>query len=69
MARPALRTCSSRARSLATTPFGSVTSVRDPANPKQMLPAYDKGDNLHPNDAGYKAMAESIDLKIITGQP
>jgi lysophospholipase L1-like esterase len=34
-----------------------------------MLPAYDKGDNLHPNDAGYKAMAESIDLKIITGQP
>ena len=43
--------------------------VRDPANPEQMVPAYDKGDNLHPNDAGYKAMAESIDLKLITGQP
>ena len=22
--------------------------VRDPANPKQMLPACEKGDNLHP---------------------
>ena len=43
--------------------------VRDPANPKQMLPAYDKGDNLHPNDAGYKAMAESIDLKLLTTKP
>jgi lysophospholipase L1-like esterase len=43
--------------------------VRDPANPKQMVPAYDKGDNLHPNDAGYKAMAESIDLNLLTAQP
>jgi hypothetical protein len=40
--------------------------VRDTANPKQMLPAYEKGDNLHPNDAGYKTMAESIDLKLFT---
>lgn len=39
--------------------------VRDPANPKQIQKAYDKGDNLHPNDAGYKAMAESIDLKLL----
>jgi predicted nucleic acid-binding protein len=43
--------------------------VRDPANLKQMLPVYDKGDNLHPNDASYKAMAESIDLKLLTAQP
>ena len=43
--------------------------VRDPASPKQMLPAYDKGDNLHPNDAGYKAMAESIDLNLLTTKP
>jgi lysophospholipase L1-like esterase len=43
--------------------------ARDPANPKQMVPAYDKGDNLHPNDAGYKAMAESIDLNLLTTKP
>ena len=39
--------------------------VRDSADPTRMLPAYDKGDNLHPNDAGYKAMAESIDLGLL----
>jgi hypothetical protein len=39
--------------------------VRDP----RMVPSYEKGDNLHPSDAGCKAMAESIDLKILTAQP
>jgi lysophospholipase L1-like esterase len=43
--------------------------VRDPDQPKQMRSNYDKGDNLHPNDAGYKAMAESIDLKMLAPQP
>jgi lysophospholipase L1-like esterase len=38
--------------------------VRDPAHPTQMLPAYDSGDHLHPNDTGYAAMANSIDLKL-----
>jgi hypothetical protein len=38
--------------------------VRDPADPSRMLPAYDVGDHLHPNDAGYRAMAESIDLRL-----
>ena len=42
--------------------------VRDPVNPTRMLPAYDKGDSLHLNDAGYKAMAESIDLGLLTGE-
>ena len=42
--------------------------VQDPANPNKILPAFDKGDNLHPNDAGYKAMAESIDLKMLAPQ-
>lgn len=42
--------------------------VQDPANPSKILPAYDKGDNLHPNDAGYKAMAESIDLNMLAPQ-
>jgi lysophospholipase L1-like esterase len=39
-------------------------AARDPANPTQFLPAYDSGDHLHPNDAGMKAMAGSIDLKL-----
>jgi lysophospholipase L1-like esterase len=39
--------------------------VRDPGRPSFMKPAYDSGDHLHPNDAGYQAMAESIDLKLL----
>lgn len=38
--------------------------VRDPANPLQLLPAFNSGDNLHPNDAGYRAMANAIDLHL-----
>lgn len=40
-------------------------AVRDPAHSDRMLPAYDGGDHLHPSDAGYKAMAESIDLNLL----
>jgi len=36
-------------------------ATRDPAAPLQMLAAYDSGDHLHPNDAGYQAMANAID--------
>ena len=36
--------------------------VRDPSNPTQLLPAYDSGDHVHPNDAGYQAIANSINL-------
>ena len=39
-------------------------ATRDPANPTRLLPAYDSGDHLHPNDAGYKAMADAIDLAL-----
>jgi lysophospholipase L1-like esterase len=39
-------------------------AVRDPANPAQLLPAY-VGDPLHPNDAGYQAMADALDLDAI----
>ena len=38
--------------------------VRDPAHPDRFLPAFDSGDHLHPSDAGYKAMANSIDLSL-----
>ena len=39
-------------------------AVRDPKTPNRLLPAYDSGDHLNLNDAGYKAMADSIDLKL-----
>jgi lysophospholipase L1-like esterase len=42
-------------------------AIRDPKNPLYMLPQYDSGDHLHPGDAGYQAMANAIDLKILKG--
>ena len=39
-------------------------AIRDPANPTRMLPAYDSGDHLHPNDAGYQAMANAVNLSL-----
>ena len=39
-------------------------ATQDPANPKEFLPANDSGDHLHPKDAGYKVMGDSIDLKL-----
>ena len=40
------------------------TATRDPGDPKKLNPAFDSCDHLHPNDAGYRAMAESIDLAL-----
>jgi lysophospholipase L1-like esterase len=40
--------------------------MRDPAHPDRLLPAFDSGDHLHPNDVGYKAMAAAIDLRLFT---
>jgi lysophospholipase L1-like esterase len=39
-------------------------ATRDPAKPDQMLAEFDSGDHLHPNDAGYRAMANAVDLKL-----
>jgi lysophospholipase L1-like esterase len=39
-------------------------AVRDPAVPTRLLPAYDSGDHLHPNDAGYRAMADAVNLAL-----
>lgn len=38
--------------------------LRDPTHPARILPAYDSGDHVHPNDAGYAAMADAIDLSL-----
>jgi lysophospholipase L1-like esterase len=39
--------------------------MEDPAKPGYLRDDYDCGDNLHPNDAGYKAMAEAVDLELL----
>jgi lysophospholipase L1-like esterase len=39
-------------------------AAQDPANPTHFNADYDSGDHLHPKDAGYKAMAGSIDLTL-----
>lgn len=41
-------------------------AVRDPKQPSKFLPEYHAGDNLHPNDAGFQAMGNAIDLKLLT---
>ena len=39
-------------------------AVRDPARHTRMAEAKQMGDHLHGNDAGYQAVADSIDLKL-----
>jgi len=43
--------------------FDRIT--RDPQHPTQLKEEYNSGDYVHPNDAGYKAMADGIDLGLL----
>jgi lysophospholipase L1-like esterase len=36
--------------------------LRDPARPGRLRAGFDSGDHLHPGDAGYRAMAEAVDI-------
>lgn len=38
----------------------------DPEHPDQLNPLYDSGDYLHPNPAGYQALADAFPLEIFT---
>jgi lysophospholipase L1-like esterase len=38
--------------------------LRDPEHPSRLLPKIAYKDRLHPNDAGYQAMADAIDLAL-----
>ena len=42
---------------------------RDPNHPNQFRADFNDGDHLHPNDAGYKAMAEAVDLSLFSNKP
>ena len=39
-------------------------ALADPADPDRLHPAYDFGDHLHPNDAGYEVMAEVVSAHL-----
>jgi lysophospholipase L1-like esterase len=38
-------------------------ALRDPSDIHRLNPIYDSGDHLHPNDAGYQAMADAVPLQ------
>ena len=40
-------------------------AVQSSFDPLYFNPAYNSGDNLHPNDAGYEAMGNAIDLALL----
>ena len=40
-------------------------AVRDPGNPSVLNPEYSGPDHLHPNLAGYRAMADAVDLDLL----
>jgi lysophospholipase L1-like esterase len=42
--------------------FNFARALADPADPLRLNPAYDSGDDLHPNDAGYQAIANAVNL-------
>lgn len=46
------------------TPAGMLDRRIRPSAPERFLPAFDSGDHLHPNDAGYMAMANAIPLSL-----
>jgi lysophospholipase L1-like esterase len=45
--------------------FDMDALVRDPEHPTRLQKAFDSGDHIHPNPAGYKAMADSIPLSSL----
>ena len=44
-------------------------AARDPANPRQLLPAYDDGDHLHFKPLGYQALADAVPAGLFRQRP
>ncbi|MEU6368967.1 SGNH/GDSL hydrolase family protein [Streptomyces sp. NPDC046931] len=51
----------------AVTDFDRV--LRSPYDPERILPSFDGGDHLHPNDKGMQAMADAVDLTGLDCRP
>jgi lysophospholipase L1-like esterase len=41
-------------------------AMQSSSDPLMLNPAFDSGDHLHPSDAGYQAMANAINLALLT---
>jgi lysophospholipase L1-like esterase len=42
-------------------------ALRDPTDPARLRPSFDSGDHLHPNDAGYQAVADTLQPWTLAG--
>ena len=42
-----------------------ASAVADPGKPERLAPVYDSGDHLHPDAAGYRAMARAVNLAML----
>jgi lysophospholipase L1-like esterase len=43
--------------------------IQDPNDPRQFKQGFNNTDKLHPNDTGYKAMADAVDLSMFVVKP
>lgn len=48
--------------------FDFDAAVRDPSHPAQFREDFHSGDHLHPNAAGYQAMANAIDISVLRAE-
>jgi lysophospholipase L1-like esterase len=49
--------------------FDFATPLGSPDDEAVLHPAYDSGDGMHPNDEGYRLMAEAVDISRLSGSP
>jgi lysophospholipase L1-like esterase len=49
--------------------FDFAAAVADPHDPTRLLDRYDAGDGLHLSGAGYRALADAVDVTRLTGSP
>ncbi|MBV9229862.1 MAG: hypothetical protein JOZ18_11155 [Chloroflexi bacterium] len=49
--------------------FDFATPLGHPEDETRLAPRFNSGDNIHPNDAGYQVMAETVDLAQLMSGP
>jgi lysophospholipase L1-like esterase len=49
--------------------FEFAIPLQAPDDEVAMNAAYDSGDGFHPNDEGYRVVAEAVDISMLTGSP